>query len=158
MTAGRIVCNVCAAGVMTVLRRPPTWDEAKKQLGDSSFMSKLLEFDKDKLDDGLLKKIAKFTAVRMAGRIAAREQTREDGTQEGLGDSGSERGRLAEGGAQRRREGQHVYGNAHVEPFVHVGVLPMPTQMQMPHTLTRVHALSPRSRPTSRPTPWARCR
>ena len=49
---------------MTVLRRPPTWDEAKKQLGDSSFMQKLLEFDKDKLDDALLKKIAKYTAVR----------------------------------------------------------------------------------------------
>ena len=46
---------------MTVLRRPPTWDESKKQLGDPSFMSKLLEYDKDKLDDGLLKKIGKFT-------------------------------------------------------------------------------------------------
>lgn len=50
------------SGVMTVLRRPPTWDEAKKQLGDPSFMTKLLEFDKDKLDDALLKKIGKFTA------------------------------------------------------------------------------------------------
>ncbi|KAJ9531884.1 hypothetical protein QJQ45_022007, partial [Haematococcus lacustris] len=49
------------AGVMTVLRRPATWDEAKKQLGDASFMTKLLEFDKDKLDDSLLKKIGKFT-------------------------------------------------------------------------------------------------
>lgn len=46
---------------MTVLRRPPTWDESKKQLGDPSFMQKLLEFDKDKLDDALLKKIGKFT-------------------------------------------------------------------------------------------------
>lgn len=50
---------------MTVLRRPATWDEAKKQLGDSSFMQKLLEFDKDKLDDSLLKKIGKFTQVRL---------------------------------------------------------------------------------------------
>lgn len=48
-------------GVMTVLRRPANWDECKKQLGDPNFMNKLLEFDKDKLDDGLLKKIAKYT-------------------------------------------------------------------------------------------------
>jgi hypothetical protein len=27
---------------MTVLRRPATWDESKKQLGDPAFMSKLL--------------------------------------------------------------------------------------------------------------------
>jgi dynein heavy chain len=56
------------AGVMTVLRKPPTWEEAKKQLGDASFMSKLLEFDKDKLDDALLKKIGKFTQVRVVWR------------------------------------------------------------------------------------------
>lgn len=35
-------------------------------MGDSSFMTKLLEFDKDKLDDALLKKIGKFTAVGWA--------------------------------------------------------------------------------------------
>ena len=50
------------AGVMTVLRKPPTWDEAKKQLGDSQFMEKLLKYDKDKLDDQLLKKINKYTS------------------------------------------------------------------------------------------------
>ena len=49
------------AGVMTVLKRPPTWDECKRQLGDAGFMTKLLEFDKDKLDDSLLKKISKYT-------------------------------------------------------------------------------------------------
>eukprot|EP00798_Chlamydomonas_sp_ICE-L_P021926 gene21926-28972_t len=47
------------SAVMTVLRRPPNWEEAKKALGDASFMQKLLDFDKDKLDDGLLKKITK---------------------------------------------------------------------------------------------------
>lgn len=46
---------------MTVLRRPPTWEETKKQLGDANFMMKLLNFDKDTLDDTLLKKINKFT-------------------------------------------------------------------------------------------------
>ena len=46
---------------MTVLRRTPTWDEAKKALGDASFMEKLLQFDKDRLDDPLLKKLQKYT-------------------------------------------------------------------------------------------------
>ena len=46
---------------MTVLQKTPTWDEAKKQLGDASFMEKLLKFDKDKLNDALLKKLQKFT-------------------------------------------------------------------------------------------------
>ena len=50
------------SAVMTVLKRPPSWDEAKKQLGDASFLTKLLEFDKDQLNDALLKKIGKFTA------------------------------------------------------------------------------------------------
>lgn len=45
-----------------VLRRPPNWDEAKKRLSDANFMQSLKEFDKDKLDDSLLKKIGKFTA------------------------------------------------------------------------------------------------
>lgn len=49
------------SAVMTVLRRTASWDEAKKALGDASFMEKLLRFDKDKLDDALLKRIAKFT-------------------------------------------------------------------------------------------------
>ncbi len=53
------------SAVMTVLRRPPTWDESKKQLGDPAFMTKLLDFDKDKLDDAVLKKIGKFTQVRV---------------------------------------------------------------------------------------------
>jgi dynein heavy chain, axonemal len=54
--------ELALAGVMTVLRKAPTWDEAKKQLGDSQFMEKLLKFDKDKLDDQLLKKINKYTS------------------------------------------------------------------------------------------------
>lgn len=34
------------SGVMTVLRRPGNWEEAKKALGDANFMGKLLNFDK----------------------------------------------------------------------------------------------------------------
>ena len=35
--------------VMTVLKRPPTWEEAKKALGDPSFLTNLLKYDKDLL-------------------------------------------------------------------------------------------------------------
>lgn len=47
---------------MTALKRAPNWEEAKKALNDASFMDKLLRFDKDTLDDGMLKKLAKFTS------------------------------------------------------------------------------------------------
>lgn len=50
------------SGVMTVLKRPATWEEAKKQLGDANFMMKLLNYDKDNMDDPLLKKLGKFSA------------------------------------------------------------------------------------------------
>ena len=53
--------ELCLQGVMTALKKPPTWDEAKKQLGDANFLLKLLEFDKDQLVDALLSKIKKFT-------------------------------------------------------------------------------------------------
>ena len=48
-------------GVMTVLKVPATWEDAKKQLGDASFMERLLKFDKDTLDDPLLRKMTKYT-------------------------------------------------------------------------------------------------
>ena len=53
--------ELCLKGVMTVLKKSPTWEEAKKQLGDANFLLKLLEFDKDQLVDALLTKIGKFT-------------------------------------------------------------------------------------------------
>jgi dynein heavy chain len=49
-------------GVMTVLKRPPTWDECKKQLGDPSFLNKLMVFDKDQINDALIKKINKYSS------------------------------------------------------------------------------------------------
>ncbi|CAG9464381.1 unnamed protein product [Pedinophyceae sp. YPF-701] len=49
-------------GVLTVLKRPTNWDEAKKQMGDAGFLSKLMNYDKDQLVDALLKKINKFTS------------------------------------------------------------------------------------------------
>ena len=52
--------ELCLKGVLTVLKRPTTWEEAKKQLGDSGFLDRLLKFDKDALVDNLLSKMAKF--------------------------------------------------------------------------------------------------
>ena len=46
---------------MTVLKVQPTWEDSKKQLGDASFMERLLKFDKDTLDDQLLRKMTKYT-------------------------------------------------------------------------------------------------
>ncbi|XP_046389338.1 dynein axonemal heavy chain 2 [Ischnura elegans] len=39
----------------------PSWAEAKRQLGDASFLSKLRDFDKDNISDKTLKKIAVYT-------------------------------------------------------------------------------------------------
>jgi dynein heavy chain len=49
-------------GVMTALKRPPTWEECKKQLGDANFLGKLQDFDKDSINDALIKKLNKYTS------------------------------------------------------------------------------------------------
>ena len=50
------------SGVMTLLRRPATWEEARRALSDAGFMGRLIAYDKDTLDDALLRKVAKVTA------------------------------------------------------------------------------------------------
>lgn len=52
--------ELCLKGVMTVLKKSPTWDAAKKALGDTQFLPGLINFDKDKLDDALLGKMKKY--------------------------------------------------------------------------------------------------
>ena len=47
--------------VMVLRRSEPTWLEAKKQLGDPSFLSQLVNYDKDSMNDALLNKVAKYT-------------------------------------------------------------------------------------------------
>nr|XP_019958870.1 PREDICTED: dynein heavy chain 2, axonemal [Paralichthys olivaceus] len=42
--------------VMTLLGKEPTWAEAKRQLGESSFIKTLINFDKDNISDRVLKK------------------------------------------------------------------------------------------------------
>jgi dynein heavy chain, axonemal len=56
--------EMALAGVMTVLKRPATWEEAKRALGDANFMMRLLQHDKDAMssDDALLKRLAKLAA------------------------------------------------------------------------------------------------
>lgn len=41
--------ELALGGVMTVLKKPTSWDEIKKALGDANFLEKLLKFDKDQL-------------------------------------------------------------------------------------------------------------
>ena len=43
-----------------LLGQPTTWDGAKKTLGDSQFMSKLLNYDKDNMDRKIVKKMLKY--------------------------------------------------------------------------------------------------
>jgi dynein heavy chain, axonemal len=70
--------SLCAA-VMTALKRPPTWDEAKKALGEPSFMEKLMKYNKDTLDEAMIKKLARFTgnkefAPESVGRVSGAAQ------------------------------------------------------------------------------------
>lgn len=39
----------------------PTWEEAKRQLGDAKFLDDLREFDKNHITDKTLRKIAGYT-------------------------------------------------------------------------------------------------
>lgn len=47
--------------VMILMGRPPTWTEAKKQLGEQSFLDQLKSFDKNHINDKTLKRIARYT-------------------------------------------------------------------------------------------------
>ena len=45
----------------TLKQEKADWDTAKRVLGDSGFMRSLLEFDKDHIPDGVMKKLRKYT-------------------------------------------------------------------------------------------------
>jgi len=49
------------SGVMVLVKCEPSWNEAKKQLGDPNFLNRLINYDKDLLVDSLLNKVSKFT-------------------------------------------------------------------------------------------------
>ncbi|XP_041988681.1 dynein axonemal heavy chain 2 isoform X2 [Aricia agestis] len=48
--------------VLILLKKEPTWAEAKRQLGDQYFLDRLRDFDKDNIADKTLKKIGTYTA------------------------------------------------------------------------------------------------
>ena len=47
--------------VMVLLKHDASWLEAKKQLGDPSFLNRLTGYDKDQLDNAMLNKVNKYT-------------------------------------------------------------------------------------------------
>jgi len=48
--------------VMLLRKKTPTWDEAKKDLGNPSFLNDLVTYDKDtNLNDAMINKVAKYT-------------------------------------------------------------------------------------------------
>ncbi|KAI8853504.1 dynein heavy chain, N-terminal region 2-domain-containing protein [Chytridium lagenaria] len=49
-------------GVMVLKKCEPTWDEAKRQLGNPYFIKQLVNFDKDNISDKILKKISQYCA------------------------------------------------------------------------------------------------
>ncbi|PFH37249.1 dynein, axonemal, heavy chain 2 family protein [Besnoitia besnoiti] len=49
------------AAVMTVMEKTPSWAQAKVELNDPSFLTKVKNFDKDSISNNTLKKIEKFT-------------------------------------------------------------------------------------------------
>lgn len=49
-------------GVMVLKKCEPTWDEAKRQLGNPYFLKQLITFDKDNISDKILKRTSQFCA------------------------------------------------------------------------------------------------
>eukprot|EP00002_Diphylleia_rotans_P007300 TRINITY_DN1682_c0_g1_i3.p1 TRINITY_DN1682_c0_g1~~TRINITY_DN1682_c0_g1_i3.p1 ORF type:complete len:1955 (-),score=398.96 TRINITY_DN1682_c0_g1_i3:368-6232(-) len=46
--------------VCTLLQAKPDWDSAKKILGDTQFLSRLIKYDKDNIPDAVLKKLKRY--------------------------------------------------------------------------------------------------
>lgn len=57
--------------VMTVLKRPPNWAEAKLALGDSQFLDKLMNYNKDYLVSSSLSFISYFQCSMTSARMVA---------------------------------------------------------------------------------------
>lgn len=48
--------------VMVLRKNEPTWEEAKRQLGNAYFIKQLVNFDKDNISDKILKRISQYCA------------------------------------------------------------------------------------------------
>jgi dynein heavy chain len=51
------------SAVMILLQKEPTWPSAKKELSDSAFIKKIMDFDKDNISSKVLQNIEKFTRL-----------------------------------------------------------------------------------------------
>lgn len=51
------------SAVMVLLQKDSTWASAKKELSDSSFIKRIMEFDKDNIPQKVLAKIEKYTRL-----------------------------------------------------------------------------------------------
>lgn len=49
-------------GVMILKKAEPTWEEAKRQLGNPMFIKQLVNFDRDNISDKILKRISQYCA------------------------------------------------------------------------------------------------
>ncbi|KAG9397278.1 Dynein heavy chain and region D6 of dynein motor [Carpediemonas membranifera] len=50
------------AAVMILRKSEPTWAESKKQISDPNFLSELINYPKDSISDGMIKKLSKYIA------------------------------------------------------------------------------------------------
>jgi dynein heavy chain len=51
------------SAVMIVLGKNPDWASVKKELTDSTFVKKVMEFDMDTISQAVMKKIEKYTKM-----------------------------------------------------------------------------------------------
>lgn len=54
--------EIVMEAVMILKQSEPSWNEAKRQLGDGNFIKSLTEFDRDNIPDRVLKRINKYTS------------------------------------------------------------------------------------------------
>ena len=54
--------EIVMEAVMILKQSEPSWNEAKRQLGDANFIKSLTEFDRDNIPDKVLRRINKYTS------------------------------------------------------------------------------------------------
>ena len=52
---------IVMSAVMTVLKKDTAWASVKKELADSNFVKKIMEFDKDNIEPAVIRKVEKYT-------------------------------------------------------------------------------------------------
>lgn len=54
-----VMKTMCA--VMTIMEKPPSWAQCKKEMNDMQFLLRIKNFDKDNITDATLRKMQKYT-------------------------------------------------------------------------------------------------